>query len=104
MISPIATEFPEKMNSILWLRKGKDTLAIGNVTGALVFQATILGGFGVAFTKWNLSADAIICCSIAIVSASLFFLLVYFKKLNYKFLAIGSIVYLCAVMKFLFVS
>ncbi|HAF00933.1 MAG TPA: sodium:proton exchanger, partial [Methylophilaceae bacterium] len=36
LIIPIATELPEKVNSILWIRKGKDTLAFGNITGAMV--------------------------------------------------------------------
>ena len=41
VIAPIATELPEKFNSILWVRQGKDTLAMGNITGAMVFQAAI---------------------------------------------------------------
>jgi cation:H+ antiporter len=41
VIAPIATELPEKFNSIIWVRQGKDTLAMGNITGAMVFQAAI---------------------------------------------------------------
>jgi cation:H+ antiporter len=41
VIAPIATELPEKFNSVIWVRQGKDTLAMGNITGAMVFQATI---------------------------------------------------------------
>ena len=41
VIAPIATELPEKFNSVIWVRGGKDTLAMGNITGAMVFQATI---------------------------------------------------------------
>lgn len=41
VIAPIATELPEKFNSVIWVRAGKDTLAMGNITGAMVFQATI---------------------------------------------------------------
>ena len=41
VIAPIATELPEKFNSIIWVRGGKDTLAMGNITGAMVFQSTI---------------------------------------------------------------
>ena len=41
VIAPIATELPEKFNSILWVRQGKDTLAMGNITGAMVFQSCI---------------------------------------------------------------
>jgi cation:H+ antiporter len=41
VIAPIATELPEKFNSVIWVRQGKDTLAMGNITGAMVFQASI---------------------------------------------------------------
>lgn len=100
LISPIATEFPEKMNSILWLRKGKDTLALGNVTGALVFQSTILGGFGVACTKWNLGLDARVGVTIALISALLIFLMVLRNSLNYRFLSLGILVYAAAIIFF----
>ena len=33
VIAPIATELPEKFNSLIWVRQGKDTLAMGNITG-----------------------------------------------------------------------
>ena len=39
VIAPIATELPEKFNSVIWVRQGKDTLALGNITGAMVFQS-----------------------------------------------------------------
>ena len=41
VVAPIATELPEKFNSVIWIRQGKDTLAMGNITGAMVFQASI---------------------------------------------------------------
>jgi cation:H+ antiporter len=52
MIVPIATELPEKVNSILWIRKHKDTLAFGNITGAMVFQGTLLPAIGILLTPW----------------------------------------------------
>ncbi len=53
LIIPIATELPEKVNSILWIRRGKDTLAFGNISGALVFQGTLLPALGVMLTPWE---------------------------------------------------
>ena len=53
LIIPIATELPEKVNSILWIRKGKDTLAFGNITGAMVFQGTLLPAIGIMLTPWT---------------------------------------------------
>lgn len=52
MIIPIATELPEKVNSILWIRRHKDTLAFGNITGAMVFQGTLLPAIGIMLTPW----------------------------------------------------
>jgi cation:H+ antiporter len=53
LIIPIATELPEKVNSILWIRRGKDTLAFANITGAMVFQGTLLPAIGIMFTPWQ---------------------------------------------------
>lgn len=53
MIVPIATELPEKVNSILWVRRNKDTLAFGNITGAMVFQGTLLPAIGISLTPWT---------------------------------------------------
>ncbi|MDA8091807.1 MAG: hypothetical protein M0Z61_16505 [Nitrospiraceae bacterium] len=52
LIVPFATEFPEKFNSISWTLKGKDTLALANVTGAMVFQSSIPVSIGLLFTNW----------------------------------------------------
>ena len=48
VIAPIATELPEKLNSVIWVRQGKDTLAIGNISGAMVFQSLLPGRRGPA--------------------------------------------------------
>ncbi len=48
LLAPLATELPEKSNSVIWIGEGKDTLAIGNITGAMVFQ-THLVVFGFEF-------------------------------------------------------
>jgi cation:H+ antiporter len=52
LIVPVATELPEKINSILWIRKRKDTLAFGNITGAMVFQGSLLPALGILLTPW----------------------------------------------------
>ncbi|MDA0737577.1 MAG: sodium:calcium antiporter [Nitrospirae bacterium] len=52
LIVPVATELPEKVNSILWIRRGRDTLAFGNITGAMVFQGSLLPALGVMLTPW----------------------------------------------------
>jgi cation:H+ antiporter len=54
IIAPVATELPEQFNSVIWVRQGKDTFALGNVTGAMVFQSSIPATVGIWFTAWNL--------------------------------------------------
>jgi cation:H+ antiporter len=58
ILAPLATELPEKVNSFFWVREGKDSLALGNITGAMVFQSTIPVGIGLVFTDWDLSGNA----------------------------------------------
>jgi cation:H+ antiporter len=53
LIIPVATELPEKVNSVLWIRRRKDTLAFGNVTGAMVFQGSLLPALGILLTPWE---------------------------------------------------
>ena len=71
MLAPLATELPEKANSILWVRDGKDTLAVGNVTGAMAFQATIPVALGLAVTDWDLAPEAIVAAVIALAGGAL---------------------------------
>ena len=57
IVAPIATELPEKFNSVLWVRTRKDTLAMGNITGAMVFQACFPTAIGILFTSWAFTAE-----------------------------------------------
>jgi cation:H+ antiporter len=74
VLAPLATEMPEKFNSIFWMRDGKDTLALGNVTGAMMFQSTIPVAFGVLFTPWNLQPLDFFAVVLALASGGLIFL------------------------------
>src|SRR5262245_43067983 len=67
VLAPLASELPEKLNSVLWVRRDKDTLALGNITGAMVFQASIPMAVGLAFVEWRLPAPAVVasCCALA---------------------------------------
>ncbi|WP_026073839.1 sodium:calcium antiporter [Acetivibrio cellulolyticus] len=80
VITPIATELPEKFNSIIWISKSKDALALGNITGAMVFQSCIPVSIGILSTDWSLNSNAVISALIAVMSASV----VYFWMENRK--------------------
>ena len=60
IIAPIATELPEKFNSVLWVRNGKDTLAMGNITDAMVFQSCLPTVLGLLFTSWTFTSGSAI--------------------------------------------
>src|SRR4030088_2507722 len=52
LLSPIATELPEIMNAIIWIRQGKHRLALANISGAMMIQATVPTALGLFFTPW----------------------------------------------------
>ena len=69
LIIPIATELPEKVNSILWIRRGKDTMAFGNITGAMVFQGTLLPAIGIMLTPWQPRIEVLTGVLVTLVAA-----------------------------------
>jgi cation:H+ antiporter len=71
ILAPLATELPEKVNSFFWVREGKDSLALGNITGAMVFQSTIPFGIGLIFTDWALSANAALSVALGLAGGFL---------------------------------
>jgi cation:H+ antiporter len=71
VLAPLATELPEKVNSFFWVREGKDSLALGNITGAMVFQSTIPFGIGLVFTDWSLSGDAALSVVLGLIGGFL---------------------------------
>ena len=68
LLAPVATELPEKFNSITWTWKGRDTLALGNITGAMVFQSTFPVSVGLLFTDWEITGMALFSAVLALFS------------------------------------
>jgi cation:H+ antiporter len=71
ILAPLATELPEKVNSFFWVREGKDAPALGNITGAMVFQSTIPVGIGLLFTDWELSFNSWISIVLGLIGGFL---------------------------------
>lgn len=80
IIAPIATELPEKFNSVIWINKGKDTLAIGNITGAMVFQSSVITAIGIMMTEWQLSHAAFLTVILTFASVGLAYAQIRLKK------------------------
>lgn len=82
MVVPIATELPEKVNSILWIRRKKDTLAFGNITGAMVFQGTLLPALGIILTPWEPKNEISLLFIITILSVIWIRTIIHFGALK----------------------
>lgn len=80
LLAPVATELPEKFNSVTWTWKGRDTLAVGNITGAMVFQSTFPVSVGLLFTDWRITGMALLSALIAIVSSLVLLATILIKK------------------------
>ena len=94
IIAPIATELPEKLNSVLWVRQGKDGLALGNITGAMVFQSCIPVSFGVAFTTWILQPIPLVSALLAVIAGLWVYLLSLKNRLTASSLFFNGMLYL----------
>jgi cation:H+ antiporter len=67
ILAPLATELPEKINSVLWMRRNEDSLALGNISGAMVFQATVPMGLIMLLIDWRLNRFALAAAGVAVV-------------------------------------
>jgi cation:H+ antiporter len=95
ILAPLATELPEKINSVLWVRDGKDTLALGNITGAMVFQSTVPVTFGVLFTSWELGPLNLFSAALALVSGGIIYLVLRRDAALHSWhLMVGGVFYL----------
>ena len=100
VIAPIATELPEKFNSLIWVRQGKDTLAMGNITGAMVFQSAIPTVVALLFAadSWRVTEDSLIAfisAGIAFLAVAAVFLPMWRRaRLDGRALLVGGVLYL----------
>ncbi len=93
ILSPLATELPEKYNSVIWIRQKKDHLALANITGAMVFQSCIPVALGLAFSPWVLSSAELLAGGIALASVVLLYINLRDSELGTPTLMIGGAAY-----------
>ncbi len=99
IITPIATELPEKFNSVIWISREKDTLALGNITGAMMFQASILPAIGILLTDWTLDSLGTILSSVIAIASALLLL----TELNSKKHVTVNMLLTCGMFYFAFI-
>lgn len=69
VLVPVATELPEQVNSILWIRRRQDTLAFANVTGALVIQGSLLPALGMTLMPWQPAPPLVVSAGVTLLAA-----------------------------------
>ena len=94
IITPFATELPECVNSIIWIKNKKDDIAFANVIGAITFQAMVPFSIGIALTPWT-SCKIIQSNVILVVLCSLLFMFytLISRKINFISAMFCSIFY-----------
>ncbi|WP_353226736.1 sodium:calcium antiporter [Novosphingobium sp.] len=70
LLSPIATELPETMNAVIWVRQGKHRLALANISGAMMIQATVPTAFGLFYTPWLLDRSLIAAGAVTAIAVA----------------------------------
>jgi cation:H+ antiporter len=95
LVAPVATELPETFNAgVIWARRGRDTLAVGNITGALVFQAVFPVTIGLVLTPWRLTSDSLVAALVALgASAFLLGTLLVRNHLSARLLLFQGVLY-----------
>lgn len=74
LLAPVATELPEVMNALIWVRQGKTQLALSNMSGSMMVQATVPSGLGLLFTSWEF--DGPLLLSGVVTAAAMLLLLI----------------------------
>ncbi|MBD8873775.1 sodium:calcium antiporter [Rhodanobacter sp. DHB23] len=80
VLSPVATELPETLNALIWVRQGKERLALANISGAMMIQATIPSALAIFATPWLF--DAPLLTSGALTAAAIAYLWWLFQRGN----------------------
>jgi cation:H+ antiporter len=93
LLSPIATELPETMNAIIWIRQGKHRLALANISGAMMIQATIPTALGLFFTPWRFDDALALAAAITALAMIGLYLLLRRNALTAKRLALFAVFY-----------
>ena len=95
LLSPVATELPEVMNAIIWIRQGKTSLALANISGSMMVQATVPSGLGILFTPWKF--DSALKLSGVLTMVAILYLLFLLKSKRFTPLRIAAVGSLYAV-------
>jgi cation:H+ antiporter len=93
LLSPVATELPEILNAVIWVRQGKMALALGNISGAMMIQATIPSALGIFFTPWMLGKPLVWAAVVTMLAVATMFVLLRKQALSHARLSLLGLFY-----------
>ena len=93
LLSPIATELPETINAIIWVRQGKHRLALANISGAMMIQATVPTALGLFFTPWLFDKSLVYAAAVTVAAVSIMFFAFRHGLVSRKLLASMALLY-----------
>jgi cation:H+ antiporter len=93
LLAPIATELPEIMNAVIWVRQGKTRLALANVSGSMMIQATVPSGLGLLFTPWRFDNTLLISGAVTLLAVLYLLITLRSGRLSVSRLSIAALFY-----------
>jgi cation:H+ antiporter len=93
LLSPIATELPEIMNAVIWVRQGKTPLALANISGAMMIQATVPSGLGLLFTPWRFDATLLLSGLATMAALGYLLFLLHTGRFNARTMSYAALFY-----------
>ena len=93
LLAPIATELPETLNAIIWVRQGKTRLALANISGAMMIQATVPTAFGLFYTPWLLQPALLLAGAVTMLTILTMFVSFSRGWISRGFLAVVPVFY-----------
>lgn len=102
LLSPLATELPEILNAVIWVRQGKEALALGNISGSMMIQATVPSALGLYFTPWLFDQHLLMAGVMTLISIIYLLMTLKQNKLSPHRLIYAGIFYVIFAFTFFF--
>ncbi|AKN29654.1 membrane protein [Clostridium carboxidivorans P7] len=104
LLSPVATELPETLNAVIWVRQGKENLALSNISGSMMIQATVPSALGIIFTPWMLDKSLMISAIITFAAILLIWTTLKRHHLSAKRLSFNAVLYIVFIIGIFYIK
>jgi cation:H+ antiporter len=104
LLSPIATELPEMLNVFIWVKQGKESLALANISGSMMIQATVPSALGIIFTPWILDKTLIFAAIITFLAILVLWITLKTSHLTAKKLSLNAFLYVIFIVGFFLIK